>query len=357
MDTMKQTGRHSKTLDGIEAFTDIIDVRSPSEYNEDHIPRAVNLPVLNDEQRREIGEIYTQVSKHEAKCLGAAMISVNIAGHLRTALRDKPPQWAPLVYCWRGGNRSAALTHVMRRIGWKAEGLAGGYKTYRRLVLNELEHLPGQLRFTVLCGKTGVGKSRLLRKIESAGGQILDLEALANHRGSVLGEPQQDRQPSQKSFESLLCHCLRRQDPARVIYTEAESQRIGLLRIPDTLMRVIRAAPCWDICADIPVRAAFLADEYRHFVQSPGLLKTALEKLVPRVGYKTVENWLALYERGEMIAFIGALLTGYYDPLYTRSIRKNYQRFGDANTVRLSELGDDALTDAAAMIIAPDHRS
>ena len=144
-------------------FDAIIDVRSPAEFALDHIPGAINCPVLNNEERAEIGTLYKQVSPFAAKKLGAAIVSRNIALHLEQSFLDFPREWRPLIYCWRGGERSGALTHVLNRIGWKAMQLEGGYQGFRRVVIDDLEHAAKQFDFQVICGMTGSGKTRILQ--------------------------------------------------------------------------------------------------------------------------------------------------------------------------------------------------
>ncbi|HNI74847.1 MAG TPA: tRNA 2-selenouridine(34) synthase MnmH, partial [Accumulibacter sp.] len=213
-----------ENLDALMSFDEIIDVRSPSEFAEDHLPGSSNHPVLDDRQRVEVGTLYKQVSPFEARKIGAAYVAANIAAHLQRYFLDRPKNWHPLIVCWRGGQRSGAMTLIFRRIGWEAQQLDGGYKTYRRLVIEQLAELPGKLTFTVLCGATGSGKSRVLQAIASLGEQVLDLEGLACHKGSVLGALPGRPQPSQKQFESQLLSTLRGFDRQRTVYVEAESR-------------------------------------------------------------------------------------------------------------------------------------
>ena len=182
-------------------FSEIIDVRAPSEYAEDHLPGAVNLPVLNDNERIEVGKIY-RTNPFEARKLGAQLISSNAAKHLASHLADKSRDYTPLLYCWRGGMRSNSLAHILRSIGWRARVIDGGYKAFRKFVTEDLEeqlNKPG-LSLTVLSGQTGVAKTRLLHTLREQGAQIIDLEGLANHKGSALGS--QGEQPTQKAFET-----------------------------------------------------------------------------------------------------------------------------------------------------------
>lgn len=345
IDTAKTTTLQTG-LSMLDAFDNIIDVRSPAEFNEDHIPGALNLPVLDDAQRCEVGILYKQ-SKHEAKRVGAGMVSENIAAHLRGALADKPQAWTPLIYCWRGGERSASFAHVLRRVGWKAECLEGGYKTYRRWVREELEHISNGVQFRILCGKTGVGKSRLLKQLAARGAQVLDLEGLANHRGSVFGDPATGEQPTQKFFDSLLCRAMRGMDKSRVIFVEAESQRIGSVQLSPNIMEALRASPCVQIDSDLAARIAFIVREYPRFLEQPELLEAALEKLVPFVGRESVNQWIQQCSNGETDTFVRDILQMHYDPIYTRSMRKNFAHF-DTAAVKHIECMDDAHFDRVA---------
>ena len=229
------------TVAQLSEFDEIIDVRSEGEFAEDHIPDAINCPVLDNDERGRVGTIYKQISSFEAKKIGATLISANIAHHLRERFQDRPRDWRPLVYCWRGGSRSGALAHVLQQVGWRVGQLDGGYKAYRRAVVSDLAVLPLKYDWRVVCGLTGAGKSRLLRALRDCGGQVLDLEALAAHRGSVLGNLPHAPQPSQKMFESMIWGALRGFFPTSPIYVEAESKKIGNLRVPDAQVEIGRA--------------------------------------------------------------------------------------------------------------------
>ncbi len=185
-------------------FDAVIDVRSPAEFADDHIPGAVNLPVLNDDERVQVGTVYKQVHPFEARKLGAAMVSRNIARHLDEHFAGHPNGYRPLVYCWRGGQRSGSLATVLGQIGFRVTVLAGGYKTYRGEVLDGLRDAAERVQLRVLAGRTGSGKTAVLRAVAAAGGQTLDLEELACHRGSLLGAEPGQPQPPQRLFESRL---------------------------------------------------------------------------------------------------------------------------------------------------------
>jgi tRNA 2-selenouridine synthase len=233
------------TAELLAEFDAIIDVRSPAEYTEDHIPGAISAPVLDDEERARVGTIYKQASPFDAKKIGAALVSKNIARHIEERFAAMPRDWKPLVYCWRGGKRSGAMAHVLREIGWDAWSIEGGYKSWRRFVIDDLATLPGQFKYRVIHGTTGSGKSRLLRALKDIGAQVLDLEDLAAHRGSVLGTLPDRPQPAQKMFETLVWDALRKFDPAGPVFVEGESKKIGQLQVPEALMHAIAQAIAW----------------------------------------------------------------------------------------------------------------
>ena len=335
------------TVSQLSDFDEIIDVRSPAEYAEDHIPGAINAPVLDDAQRAEVGTLYVQVSPFVAKKRGAALIARNIALHLENIFKDKPKQWKPLVYCWRGGQRSGAMAHILAQVGWSTSRLEGGYKNYRRQVLADLETLPQGLQFRVVCGATGSGKSRLLRVLHEQGAQVLDLEALAQHRGSLLGNLPNEPQPAQKMFESRVWDALRCFDPKRPVFVEAESKKIGLINTPEALLQKMRASDCLLLEAPVAARVQLLMEDYQHFLGDPALLTRRLAPLLPLHGRETLDHWQMLAEQGNWTALVEELLTRHYDPAYRRSTSSNFVHLNRAKVLRLDSLDDDALRSAA----------
>lgn len=312
------------TLAHLSEYSEIIDARTPAEFAIDHIPGAINLPVLDDEERVRVGTLHKQVSPFAAKKVGAALVSRHIADHLEQFFHDKPPDYRPLVYCWRGGNRSGSMTHVLQKIGFRAAQLEGGYKSYRRSVIADLEQLPTHLNFEVICGPTGCGKSRLLQALQAQGAQVLDLESLAMHRGSLLGNLPGRAQPSQKSFESQVWWQLRQFDPAKPVFVESESRKIGNLRVPDALLTAMRGGHSIWIEASLDQRAALLLDEYAHFLDQPERLLLQISHLLPLQGHETVDRWKALIEQQRWEAFVRDILIHHYDPAYKKSLGRNY---------------------------------
>ncbi|HEY8068392.1 MAG TPA: tRNA 2-selenouridine(34) synthase MnmH [Burkholderiales bacterium] len=349
---MKPVPRLSLPAEGatFAGFETIIDTRSPAEFAEDHVPGAVSCPVLDNEERARVGTIYKQVSPFEAKKLGAALVAKNIAFHIEKIFMEKPRAWKPLVYCWRGGKRSGAMAHVLREIGWEARTLEGGYKAYRHYVVDSLAALPAKLTFRVIHGVTGSGKSRLLRALHAAGAQVLDLEDLAAHRGSVLGTLPGRPQPSQKMLESLLLQKILSFDIGKEIYVEGESKKIGQLQVPDALIARMRASECVLLETGIETRVALLLDEYRHFFTDPAALGAQLDCLVSMHGREKISEWKALAAAGEWPALVARLLEDHYDAAYRRSAAHNFPRLDAAKILHLDSANNAAFAQLAGQL-------
>lgn len=340
------------TVADLPRFDEVIDVRSPCEFAEDHAPGAINLPVLDNDERVRVGTLYKQVSPFEAKKVGAALIAHNIAHHLETWFADKPKHYRPLVYCWRGGNRSGAMTHILQKIGFNAAQLEGGYKSYRRHVVAELASLPATLRFRIVSGPTGSGKSRLLTALEQAGAQVLDLEDLAAHRGSLLGARPDAPQPAQKGFESAIWSALASFEPARPVYVESESKRIGALTVPDALIAAMRSSPCIRIDAPLAARVQLLIEDYAHFLAMPDALNARLAHLAELRGNETIAAWQAQARAGAWPELVAALLTQHYDPAYRKSLAHNYAPGPDDLDLSTPDLTPGSLQVLARRILA-----
>jgi tRNA 2-selenouridine synthase len=336
------------TVAQLDAFDEVIYVRSPSEFSLDHVPDAVNCPVLDDAERARIGTMYKQVSPFDAKREGAALVSRNIARHIDERFRGRGREWRPLVYCWRGGQRSASMAHVLREVGWDAATLEGGYRAYRREVLAQLDELPARFRFRVLCGATGSGKSRLLAALATRGAQVLDLERLACHRGSLLGELPGEPQPSQKMFDGLVWKALKAFDPARPVYVEAESKKIGQLQVPARLLERMREGECLRLEVRADERVRFLIEEYRHFLAEPAALKERLKCLTSRYGHVVIGRWLAQADSGAWPDLVADLLRTHYDPSYLRATQQNYLHYDVAQRLALQRLDEAAMERAAS---------
>ncbi|MEY3264960.1 MAG: tRNA 2-selenouridine synthase [Pseudomonadota bacterium] len=338
-------------LPQLDTYDSIIDVRSESEFALDHIPGAINCPVLRDAERVTVGTLYKQSSAFDAKKIGAALVARNIALHLETSLRDKPRDWKPLIYCWRGGNRSGAMAHILAKIGWHAVQLDGGYKAYRQHVTGQTDKLASALHFRVICGTTGSGKSRLLETLAATGAQVLDLEQLAAHRGSVLGNLPSAPQPSQKMFESRIWQVLRHCSTERVVFVESESKKVGNLRVPEQLMDKIRASSCVALHIETPLRVRLLMEDYAHFVANPALLGQQLLHLTSLHGHEKIKRWQAMAEIEDMETLVHELLVQHYDPAYLRSIDRNFLRYGAAQALTLADISETSFQAAATVLL------
>ncbi|MFM7442928.1 MAG: tRNA 2-selenouridine(34) synthase MnmH [Tabrizicola sp.] len=295
-------------------FDDIIDVRAPAEYAEDHLPGAISLPVLDDEERARVGTIYKQVSPFSARKIGAALVAKNAAAHLQGPLADKPGGWRPLVYCWRGGQRSGSFATILSQIGWRVETLVGGYKTWRGLVVREVYDTPVRAPVVVLDGNTGSAKTEVLNLLPKLGVQVIDLEGFARHRGSLFGKV--GPQPSQKAFEGELALCLAGLDPSRPVVLEAESSKIGNCRLPPEIWKAIVAAPRVAITAPRAARAEYLARAYADLTCDADRLATTVGLLRPMHAGEVMEEWLGLAASGQFTALADSLMELHYDPRY-----------------------------------------
>ena len=305
----------------LAGFDVIIDARSPGEFAVDHIPGAVNLPVLSDAERAEVGTIYVQESRFKARRVGGAYVARNVARHLETVMADWPPSLQPLVYCWRGGMRSNSMAVILGQVGWRANVLAGGYRSYRRRVVQQLYDTAPLHKVILLDGHTGSGKTEVLARLAELGVQSLDLEGLAEHRGSLFGSLPGRPQPSQKLFESRLLSALEGLDPARPVVVEAESSKVGQRMVPPVLWSAMAAAPRIVLSAPAEARARYLAQAYADIGRDPDALIALLARLPDRPGRKRLQAWTALVHAGELEALAAALIEAHYDPAYRRSSR------------------------------------
>ena len=339
-------------LDQREEFDAIIDVRSPAEYAEDHIPGAINCPVLDDDERIRIGTLYKQVSPFEARKAGAVLVARNIARHIEACFLERPKAWRPLIYCWRGGQRSGAMTHVLREIGWSARRLEGGYKTWRHHVLDQLQSLPAEFEFKVILGPTGSGKSRVLEALARAGAQVLHLEMLAAHKGSVLGGLPDAPQPAQKKFETDLYATLAAFDPSRPVYVEAESRRIGRLALPQSMVDAIAMASPLRIEASREARVGFLLEDYAYLCDAASL-NPLLDRLRELLVKELITAWQRLAMTGDYATLVSELLSRHYDPLYARSLRRTSPSLALAPVFASDDLSATGIEALAADILAP----
>ncbi|THF67442.1 tRNA 2-selenouridine(34) synthase MnmH [Pseudothauera nasutitermitis] len=332
-------------------FDEIIDARTPAEFAEDHLPGAINLPVLDNQQRIVVGTCYKQQSPFEARRIGAAMVMENLARHLSGPLADKPKNWRPLVYCWRGGLRSGTFVTWLRTVGWNAHQMEGGYKAWRRMVVEEIEQRCAALDLRVICGPTGSAKTRVLEALARHGAQVIDLEGLAAHRGSVLGALPDRPQPSQKAFETALFSTLHALDPARPVFIEAESRKIGQLHVPETLIGRMRASPCVAIEASRAARLEFLLRDYAWLGDDPVRLQASLGRLKGLQSNETLERWNDLAARCDLSALFAELIDLHYDPLYRRSQGQHFTRLEGAAAIECDTLDSAGIDRVAGAIL------
>lgn len=341
----------STVLD-LHRFDVVIDARSPAEYDMDHIPGALNCPVLDNEQRHAVGLTYVQSSAFEARRLGGAMVARNIAAHLTTQFQDKPKSWRPMVYCWRGGLRSGAFVSWLRLVGWDAQQLKGGYKAWRTYVIAQIEALSAVLPLRVLCGPTGSAKTRVLHALAQQGEQVLDLERLAGHRGSVLGAVSGIEQPSQKKFETCLFTALADFDLQRTIWVEAESRCIGKLALPNALLQRLRASPVVEITASTQARLAYLLRDYAWLGDDPNALCDKLGMLKGILPNDLLAQWQRWAMARDLPRLFDDLIAKHYDPLYARSQGRHLKRLLYADHVRVDDLSPEGIQALAQRMIA-----
>ncbi len=337
----------AQALDGEYAL--VIDARSPREFSEDHLPNAINLPVVDDDEYAEVGTMHRE-STHRAYLIGVSYALKNIAHSIDALVARHPKDARMLVYCFRGGKRSKLWFDALATIGYRVERLPGGWKAYRTWVREELTQMPGRLTYHVLCGPTGCGKTRLLDALAAAGAQVLDLEAMANHRGSLIGAIPGVAQPTQKWFDSLLLQKLRRFDPAQPVWVESESKKIGAIQLPLALMEAIRGARVFNVEAPMPERVQLWRQDYSHFERDPDALMDRLQHLRPLIGGEEYAHWQDLVNQRHMPKLFERLMQAHYDPAYARSIGRNFPQCGQSPTLHLERLDPQALAEVATRL-------
>ena len=331
-------------------FDTLIDVRSPAEYATDHIPGAINLPALSNDERARVGTIYKQISAFDARKIGATMVARNVAAHVEGPLAQHNGAWRPLIYCWRGGQRSGSFATILQQIGWRADMIQGGYLTYRRLVSAVLYDTPLPHKLILLDGYTGTAKTALLPLLAQRGVQVVDLEGLAGHRGSLLGG--MGEQPSQKEFESRLAHAFAMLDPARPVVVEAESSKIGDRSLPPMVWQAMCAAPRLVIEAPLTARADWLLQAYADVIADQDRLRGRLSILRQHRPGPVVDGWLKLVDAGDFRALATALMAEHYDLAYAKSRRQNDRvQVGMIHVDRLDDAGRTEAADRLAALI------
>ena len=330
-------------------FDTIIDVRSPLEFAEDHIVGAINCPVLSDLERQKVGTIYKKESSFKAKIIGSSLTAKNIAFHIENNFIEKKGSWQPLIYCWRGGQRSKAFSIVLSEVGWRTNQLKGGYKEYRNQVINFLDNIGPKLKITLISGKTGSAKTKILKSIENEGGQILDLEGLANHKGSLLGKIPDLIQPSQKFFESLIFNKIQNLNLKDKIYIEAESSKIGNIHIPKSIWKKMINSPRIEISANVELRAKFLVSDYDYMCNDPTLINPIIKGLKNRLSKKIFDEWTNLIDRKKWFDLTKSFLENHYDPSYSSNTIKNDRKV--IKKITATSLNNSDIKDIAKRIL------
>ena len=333
-----------------DAYDLVIDARSPREYAEDHIPGAVNLPVVDDAEYAEVGTAHRD-NPHAAYLVGVEYSLRNISRHVRGLINRYDPSARMLVYCFRGGKRSKLWADNLRTIGYPVDVLAGGWKRYRGWVRDSLDALPQRLHLKVLAGATGCGKTRLLQALQAAGQQVLDLEGLASHRGSLIGALPGVQQPPQKFFDSLVLDALRGMDPSRPVWLEAESKKIGNLHLPAALHEAMHRSIPIRLVAPMSERVKLWREDYAHFALDPASMVRLLAPLKPLIGGEELARWQALAAAGEVDTLFERVMTAHYDPCYDRSTKGSYGKLSEGAVIELQSLDGQALLQVARDLV------
>jgi tRNA 2-selenouridine synthase len=311
----------------------VVDVRTPAEFARGHIPDASNLPLFSNEERAEIGLIYKEMGKEPATRLGLDLVGPRLT-EMIDRLREMVPMGPVLVHCWRGGMRSDSVAWLLNFTGeFQASVLQGGYKSYRRLAL---EQFGAERPLFVLGGMTGSGKTRVLRALPSCGGQCLDLEALACHKGSAFGALGQPEPPTQQQFENDIGLRLFRSDYSRPLWVEDESRHIGRRTIPEALWTRMRQAPVFVIERPRQERVRVLVEDYGS--ADPGELIRSIRKIERRLGGVRTREAVEAVEEGDLENVCHVVLD-YYDKTYRHGL-------GKRDPAQITRIDSTGLTDA-----------
>ena len=331
-------------------FSDIIDARTEDEFALDHLPGAVNWPSLTNEERIRVGTLYKQASPFEANKVGAMLVAANIAKHIERSVMGLSKDWQPLLYCWRGGKRSGSLALVLGQIGFRVWLIEGGYKAFRAAMLQDITRLVSGLRFRIITGPTGSGKTRLLHALSACGAQVLDLEDLARHRSSVLGRIPGVPQPSQKHFDTLVWNTLRQFDSQKTVFVEAESKKVGNVVVPQALMDAMRQSPCIDLQLSEDERVKLLLEDYAFFANDQDLFAQRLDLLTELKGKAVVNAWRAQLEKAEVEPVVRDVLLHHYDPTYAKSVARNFVHYANAHAARLENRHSSSMQSLAMQL-------
>lgn len=324
----------------------VIDARSQREFSEDHLPGAVNLPVVDNDEYAEVGTTH-RTDTHRAYLIGVSYALKNISHSIDELVARYPKDARMLVYCFRGGKRSKLWFDALSTVGYRVDRLPGGWKAYRAWVRDQLAQLPSRFSYHVLCGPTGCGKTRLLGALAEVGAQVLDLEGLASHRGSLIGEIPGVAQPTQKWFDSLLVDKLRRFQPSQPVWVESESKKIGAIQLPAELLQAMHAGRIFAISSSMSERVKLWREDYGHFERDLAAMMERLRHLRPLIGGEEFALWERLAAEGRAPELFQRLMEAHYDPAYARSIGKNYPAFEESSKLKLERLDRQALLEVA----------
>ncbi len=322
--------------------TVFVDLRSPKEFDEDHVPNAVNIPLLNDEERHLVGTAYKQDGSTIAKEIGLEFVAPKlplIVKEIKELYNHNPV----VIYCWRGGLRSRSLTQVLNLMGISAYRLTGGYKAFRKHVYDFFqEEMP--YKFVVLHGLTGTGKTDIILELQKLGKPAIDLEGLANNRGSVFGSVGLGAQYSQKKFETKLCQACKSIQPGSFVVVEGESKRLGRNFIPDSFFEAMNNGINVLVYDELERRITRIVDEYKEDTQeNTDAILHAISCLKKRLGKKAISTLSEMLLAGNVHSVVEYLLVNYYDPLY------NYpKKFENECSISLS--GTDPQTSARTLV-------
>lgn len=295
----------------------VIDVRTPLEYAEDHLPGAHNIPILSNQERVEIGTMYKQQGAQAARMRGLELTCSRFAAMTHAAI-ERADGRPILVYCWRGGLRSASMATLLETCGYPAVQLRGGYKAFRNQLLTYFEHFVPPAPLILIHGMTGSGKTTFINGLDRQQWTVIDLEGLARHRGSVFGACGLGEQPSQKHFDTQLWDALRQAPDDRPIVLEGESQRIGMISLPGCLYETMSAA-CKVWCTvSVDTRVARLTEEYAHReYREP--MAAALQRIQKKLGGPLSTELSHMLEQWDVPGLARTLVERYYDKLYYKN--------------------------------------
>jgi tRNA 2-selenouridine synthase len=321
----------------------LLDVRTPAEFDKGHIPGAYNFPLFSNEERARVGTLYKQASPEQALLEGLELVGPKLRDFVERATVLAPARKVVL-YCWRGGNRSGSLSWLLDLAGFDVYQLVGGYKAYRQYIHHEFETL--RIPFIILGGETGAGKTLLLHRLREKGEQMIDLEAIANHKGSAFGGLGQGNQPSVEYFENLLHASLSKMDANKRVWIENESRAIGRVYIPEKLWGKLLQSPLIDLCIPVEDRVKRLVQEYAEYPTPT--LKDAFLKIRKRLGGQHLKAALEALDQSEYEKAVRIGLH-YYDKAYRfHTIHKRDHTMGKVypfspGTKNLSKMADEII--------------